>query len=140
MGFKGVEFAGEFGEFAHKPKDLKVLLDKLDLTASGAHVPFENLDAENFEKTVELYQTLGCSKLIIPYDERAFDPKGVKQVVAELNALSEKLAPYGMQIGFHNHSAEFNIFEQSTYWDYMAKSTKRKCYFATGCWLGYLCR
>jgi sugar phosphate isomerase/epimerase len=125
MGFKGVELAGEFGEFSDKPKDLKVLLDKLNLKVSGAHVPFEKLNGENFKKTVDFYQTLGCSILIIPYDERAYDPKGVKQVVAELNELSEKLAPFGMQIGFHNHHAEFNAYKQSTYWDYIAESTNK---------------
>ncbi|MFT4937726.1 MAG: sugar phosphate isomerase/epimerase [Paraglaciecola sp.] len=125
MGFKGVEFAGEFGEFSDKPKDLKALLDKLNLKVSGAHVHFDKLNAQNFEKTVDFYQTLGCSKLIIPYDERAFDPKGVKEVVAQLNELSTKLAPFGMQVGFHNHWAEFNEFEKSTYWDYIAKSTNK---------------
>lgn len=125
MGFEGVELAGEFGEYSDKPDELKALLDSLNLQVSGAHVPFEKLNAENFQNTVEFYQTLGCSLLIIPYDERAFDPEGVKQVVAELNELSKKLAPLGMQIGFHNHAEEFNPFSQSTYWDFIATSTNK---------------
>jgi sugar phosphate isomerase/epimerase len=125
MGFKGVEFAGEFGEFSDKPKDLKSLLDKLNLKVSGAHVHFEKLNDENFKKTVDFYKILGATSLIIPFDERAYDPKGVKQVVDELNKLSHKLAPFGMQIGFHNHHAEFNAYEGSTYWDYIAESTNK---------------
>jgi sugar phosphate isomerase/epimerase len=123
MGFKGVEFAGEFGEFSDNPAGLKALLDELGLEASGAHVHFDKLNELNFAKTVAFYQAIGCTSLIVPYDERAFSPDGVRQVVLELNALSVKLATTGMQIGFHNHAAEFNDFEQSTYWDFIAQST-----------------
>jgi sugar phosphate isomerase/epimerase len=44
-------------------------------------------------------------------------------MVLELNALSVKLAKSDMQIGFHNHASEFNDFEDSTYWDFIAQST-----------------
>jgi sugar phosphate isomerase/epimerase len=123
MGFKGVEFAGEFGEFANNPEGLKAFLDELGLQASGAHVHFDKLNEENFAQTVAFYQAIGCTSLIVPADERAFDPQGVRQMVIELNDLSVKLAMTGMQIGFHNHDAEFNDFEKGTYWDFIAEST-----------------
>jgi sugar phosphate isomerase/epimerase len=125
MGFKGVEFAGEFGEFSDNPAGLKALLDELGLQVSGAHVHFDKLNELNFAKTVAFYQAIGCTSLIVPYDERAFSPDGVRQVVLELNALSTKLAKAGMQIGYHNHAPEFNDFEGSTYWDFIAQSTDK---------------
>jgi len=43
--------------------------------------------------------------------------------VSELNELTIKLAPLGMKTGFHNHDKEFNEYNNSTYWDYLALNT-----------------
>jgi len=123
MGFTGVEFANEFGEFSGDATAVKHVLDELNLEGSGAHLSFEQLNDKNFQQTVVFYQTLGVDMLIIPWDERAWHPEGIKEVVAELNALAKKLAPLGMSVGFHNHQHEFNAYNGSTYWDYLAKNT-----------------
>ena len=44
-------------------------------------------------------------------------------MVVDLNRLAAKLAPMGMQIGYHNHEKEFDSFEQTTFWDYIATHT-----------------
>jgi sugar phosphate isomerase/epimerase len=123
MGFQGVEFAGVFGPYADDPQGLKDLLDSLGLKGSGAHVPFALLNAENFAKTVAFFKTLEVDMLIIPWDERAWDPKGILEVVASLTQLSKQLAEHGMKVGFHNHNHEFEEFQGSTYWDYLAQHT-----------------
>ncbi|MGI9287008.1 MAG: sugar phosphate isomerase/epimerase family protein, partial [Pseudomonadales bacterium] len=123
MGFDGVEFAGEFGEFADDPAGLKEFLEQNNLKVSGAHLHFDRLSPENFDATVAFYATIGCDTLIEAMDERAWDPEGVHQVVKELNLLAEKLAPHDMSIGYHNHAQEFGDFQGSTYWDVIAKST-----------------
>ncbi|WP_440904476.1 sugar phosphate isomerase/epimerase family protein [Catenovulum sp. SX2] len=123
MGFQGVEFARDFGPFANDPHGLKQFLAGLNLQASGAHIPFSYLDDENFLSTVAFYKTLGCDMLIVPYDERAFSADGIEWVVAELNRLAKKLAPYGMKVGYHNHAQEFEAYKQTTYWDYLAQNT-----------------
>ncbi len=123
MGFSGVEFANEFGEFSDHPQSIKATLDTLGLEGSGAHLSFEQLNDKNFSETVEFYQVLGVDILIIPWDERAWHPEGIKEVVTLLNKLSKKLALLGMKVGFHNHQHEFNAYQGSTYWDYLAKNT-----------------
>lgn len=123
MGFSGVEFANGFGEFADDPQSIKTVLDSFGLESSGAHLSFEQLNDDNFAQTVKFYQILGVKILIVPWDERAWHPEGIKEVVTLLNKLSKKLAPLGMKIGFHNHQHEFNAYEGSTYWDYLAKNT-----------------
>jgi sugar phosphate isomerase/epimerase len=123
MGFQGVEFAGEFGEFANNPAGLKQFLSSLGLEVSGAHIHFDKLTVDKFVQTVEFYRAIGTTLLIVPYDERAFSPNGVEQVVSELTALAKKLAPFGMQIGYHNHDKEFDAYQGTTYWDYIAQST-----------------
>jgi len=123
MGFAGVEFAGEFGPYAKDPARLKKFLDSLNLKASGAHVTFEQLNDENFKETASFYKILGAETVIVPWDERAWHPEGIIEISKLLNQLAKKLAPYGLKTGFHNHEKEFNDFEGSTYWDYMAQNT-----------------
>jgi len=123
MGFDGVEFAGEFGEFANNPTGLKAFLEQNKLKCSAAHLHFDRLSPANFDATVTFYRALGCDTLIEAMDKRAWDSEGVHQVVKELNEFAVKLAPHGMSIGYHNHAQEFADFQGSTYWDIIAKST-----------------
>ena len=123
MGFDGVEFAGDFGEFTDNPAGLKEFLQQNNLQCSGAHLHFDRLSPENFDATVAFYAAIGCDTLIEAMDKRAWDPEGVHQVVKELNLFAEKLAPYDMSMGYHNHAQEFSDFQGSTYWDIIAKST-----------------
>ncbi len=123
MGFEGVEFAGEFGEFKGDAPAIKKVLDTLGLKGSGAHISFEQLSDENFAKTVKFYQTLGVSNLIIGWEPRAWDNAGVKSVVTQLNILAKKLMPFAMRIGIHNHHYEFASYGETTYWDFIASNT-----------------
>ncbi|GGY76567.1 sugar phosphate isomerase [Cellvibrio zantedeschiae] len=122
-GFQGVEFAGIFGKYADDAKGLKAFLDKTGLKASAAHVPFDKLSAENFEKTVAFYKAIDCHYLIIPMDKRAFTPEGAKVVAAELEAIEKKLAPHGMHTGYHNHKPEMLGEAGKTPWDVIGTST-----------------
>ena len=124
MGFEGVEFFGhEFGEFADNPVALKAFLEKNNLKSESAHVQFKHLSPEVFDDNVAFYQAIGCDMLVIPIDERAWDPEAVHEVVKELNEMAEKLAPYGIAIGYHNHAQEFADFQDATYWDFIAANT-----------------
>lgn len=123
MGFQGVEFANEFGPYKNNPAGLKAKLDSLGLAGSGAHVSFEQLNADNLMATIAFYATLDVSMLIIPYDPRAWSSTEITNIVEELNARSAQLAKYGMKVGYHNHAEEFRDFEDSTYWDFLAQNT-----------------
>jgi len=123
MGFEGVEFANEFGEFNGNAPAIRKVLDKLGLKGSGAHVSFDQLNEDNFNQTVEFYQTLGVSNLIIGWEPKSWDDKGVVSVVSELNLLVNKLAPFGIKIGIHNHHYEFARYGESTYWDFISQNT-----------------
>ena len=125
MGFTGVEFAGKFGEYGEDPAALRSILESLGLRGSGAHLSFENLNAEHFEHTVRFYKILGVTTLIIGWDERAWHPEKVDELVTELNELAEKLNQQDMVIGYHNHQYEFDDFKGTTYWDYIAQNTRQ---------------
>ncbi|WP_340677229.1 sugar phosphate isomerase/epimerase [Paraglaciecola sp.] len=126
MGFQGVEFAGIFGKYEKNPEGLKVFLDTLGLKPSGAHVHFDKFTPENFENTVAFYQAIDCYYLIIPMDERAFTVEGAKEVAADLAALQEKLAPFGMRAGYHNHKPEMIGEMGHTPWDVIGMGTNNQ--------------
>lgn len=123
MGFNGVEFAGDFGPFKDKPKQLKEFLTENGLSASGAHIGFEQLSASKLDATLTFYRELGVKFVIVPWDDRAWHPTGVIELAKQLTKLSEQVKPYGLVIGFHNHDQEFNDHQGATYWDYIAQHT-----------------
>jgi sugar phosphate isomerase/epimerase len=123
MGFDAVEFAGVFGPYENDPEGLKKFLDGLGLQVSAAHVSFEKVNDENLAATATFYKALGTDTLIVPWDERAWSPDGVEWVAQRLTELSGELAPLGMRIGWHNHDKEFDAYQGSTYWDYIADNT-----------------
>lgn len=123
MGFEGVEFAGDYGPYGDDPEGLKVFLAEHSLKVSGAHVHFDAFDEDNFDDTVAFFSAVGAKKLIIPMDDRAFTGDEVDNVVTDLVRYSERLKPYGLKIGYHNHAEEFDRFGDATFWDYIAKRT-----------------
>jgi len=125
LGFQGVEFAGEFGRFANDAPGLKAFLDKNKLACAGAHTNFDALSAAKFDATTAFYKAVGCTNLVIAMDKRAFNKEGAVEVAKELSALSAKLAPLGMKIGYHNHADEMAGADGQTTWDQIAKSTPK---------------
>jgi sugar phosphate isomerase/epimerase len=123
MGFQGVEFAGEFGRYANDPAGLRAFLGKQKLQCAGAHLDFAALADERFKQTTAFYQTVGCRNLIIAWDKRGASPDGAAAIARELSALSSKLAPLGMRIGYHNHAQEMTGPEGRMPWDTIAGGT-----------------
>ncbi|MFM9745770.1 hypothetical protein ACKI2C_50300, partial [Streptomyces brasiliscabiei] len=52
MGFNGVEFAGEFGNYKENPSALRTRLSNLGLVASSAHIGFDSLTKDKLESTL----------------------------------------------------------------------------------------
>ncbi len=126
MGFEGVEFAGEVGPYAGNAAGLKAFMDKTKLACAGAHTSFDALSDARFDATTSFYKAVGCRNLVIGMDKRAFEKEGATQVAKELSALSAKLAPLGMRIGYHNHAEEMAGAEGQTTWDQIAASTPKE--------------
>ena len=125
LGFQGVEFAGEFGPYAGDAAGLRQFMDKMNVGCAGAHANFDALGAARFDATVAFYKQLGCTNLVIGMDKRAFNKEGATEVARELSALSARLAPLGMKIGYHNHAGEMAGADGQTTWDQIANSTPK---------------
>lgn len=123
LGIDGVEFAGDYGPYNDNPEGLRRFLDDLGLQVSGAHVSFDMLKSDSFDKTVAFHKKLGTPYLIVPWDERAFSPEHIDEVVSDLNHISDNLRNTSIRVGYHNHAQELAPFKNSTFWDYLAENT-----------------
>jgi len=123
MGFAGVEFAGEFGQYQEDAVGLRALLDSLNLKTSGAHVSWEAISANDIAHTAEFYHTLGAQYLIIGWDERGWDSKQINALIHDLKEAQARVNKAGFAFGYHNHDGEFKDYSDSTFWDHIAQSS-----------------
>jgi sugar phosphate isomerase/epimerase len=116
IGYAGVEFAGYYG---YDAKTLRQMLDDNGLVCCGTHIGIDQLVGDNLERTVEFHQTLGCRYLIVPGLPEPY--RSTRQKWAEtaqlFNEIAERLKPYGMRTGYHNHWIEFEPLEGELPWD-----------------------
>lgn len=123
MGYEGVEFAGYYDRTA---QELRRMLDDLGLKVAGTHTGIHTLLGEELPRTIEFNQILGNKYLIVPGLPREYtESKEAWLKTADLfNDLAEKVKPYGMLVGYHNHSAEFQKIEGEYPWDIFFSNTK----------------
>jgi len=116
MGYAGVEFAGYHGRSA---RELRGMLDDLELRACGTHTGLDTLLGDQFEATVAFNQELGNRYLVVPWigEERRNTKSAWLETAALFSQLAEKLRPHGMLVGYHNHDVEFHPMEGSTGFD-----------------------
>ena len=118
MGYTGVEFAGFKGIPA---TEMKSYLDGFGLNVTGAHIG-SGILRESLTETLEYNAEIGNKYIIVPAYK--FDGEdSVKALVELLNNTSVKAAEYGIKIGFHNHSAEFNKIGGRLILDIIAEET-----------------
>ncbi|MEJ2794723.1 sugar phosphate isomerase/epimerase [Iodobacter sp. LRB] len=105
IGFKEVEFAGYFEK---KPRDIRLLLDELGITAPAAHIVYQDLGSPLAE-TIENAQQLGHLYLVNPWIDAAIRerPDGWKRIAEIFNRAGEQCKQAGIQFCYHNHHFEF---------------------------------
>lgn len=117
-GYDGIEFYG-----AHfRPELYAALLKETGLVCSGWHTSVDMLE-KDFERTLERNLAVGSKYVCIPH----FDSKKAddwKELADKLNGFAEKLACYGIRVGFHSHAHEFQPLEGGMLpWDIIAQNT-----------------
>ncbi len=120
-------------EFASNPQqmDAKRIVSALkssDLTCSSWHCPHNLLlgDDDTLKSTAEFMCEVGCKYPVIPWIPRDnFDTDdAVKALAEKMNNLVEKLRPYGITSGYHNHNWEFERLESGrTKWGALREET-----------------
>jgi sugar phosphate isomerase/epimerase len=123
MGYAGVEFAGYYGHDAHS---IRAMLDGYGLQVAGAHVGLDTLLGDELERSVAFHQILGNRYLIVPglAESRRSSRAAWLQTAALMNEVAERLAPHGMQTGYHNHAVEFAPLDGELPWDTFFGATR----------------
>lgn len=104
IGYKGVELAGFYDL---TPAELRALLDKTNLTVSGAHMGWPT--EENSKASIEAARILGYTRHIVPYapPKEFATAAAAKAHGQELEKASRFLSGTGLTLGYHNHEFEF---------------------------------
>lgn len=125
MGYEGVEFAGPPPRPA---TELRKLLDEFGLVCCGWHTPFEAVQPDRLAETIELNQEVGNRYAIIPgLPGHLIQTRDDWRKMADFfNELADKLAPHGMQTGYHNHHIEFTPLDGEPPWDTFFGNTKKE--------------
>lgn len=125
MGYEGVDFAGYYGRTA---QELRSMLDDLGLKVAGTHIALDTLLGDELERTVEFNQILGNKFLIVPWlpDEYRSSRDAWRRTADLFNSIAERLAPYGMMTGYHNHHIEFQPVDGELPWDTFFSNTRKE--------------
>lgn len=115
MGYAGVEFAREYAGLP--VEDVKKALDDAGITADSAHVAFEFM-----EEDIPYLAKLGVKFVACPMT--AFNSaEEAKEVAEDLNKFGKIAKPYGITIGYHNHTQEFNTDQGKYLYDWVIENT-----------------
>lgn len=104
--------------------EFKTLLDKHGLKVSGMHVNIGAL-IEETTRIVEYNTIIGNTRLIVPALPASITPKdkaGWQAMGRLFSTLAATLKPKGMQIGFHNHTVEMEVFDGKTGFEWFVES------------------
>lgn len=115
MGYAGVEFARGYEELP--VEDVKKALDDAGIQAVSAHVAFEFM-----EQDIPYLAKLGVRFVACPMT--AFNTaEEAKEVAEELNKWGKFAKPYGITIGYHNHTGEFYVDQGKYLYDWVIENT-----------------
>jgi len=116
MGYEGVDFAGTYG---HTAAQLRRLVDDLGLKVAGCHTGLATLQGDELQRTIEFNAVLGNKYLIVPWipEELRASREAWLRTAGLFNEIAEKLKPYGMFTGYHNHHIEFAPMDGEVPWD-----------------------
>jgi sugar phosphate isomerase/epimerase len=104
--------------------EFKALLDKHGLKVSGMHVNIGAL-IEETDRIAEYNTTIGNTRLIVPALPASITPRdkaGWQAIGRLFGTLAATFKPKGMQVGFHNHAVEMEVFDGKTGYEWFAEA------------------
>lgn len=117
MGYSGVEFAG-FGNISSSEMDKT--LKKLNLKAVGSHTIMDLLK-NDLDEVIKYNLEIGNSFVVCPYDK--YETKQEWLNAFDLyTEIGTKLKDRGLQFAYHNHSHEFEKYDDEYVLDMMYRS------------------
>ncbi len=123
LGFNGVELLKADLDF-NTNEEIKAACAATGLEIVSVH-------ADPTEEIIKRMADLG-GKAVICASTPFCNKAEALEVAQWLEGWAEKAEPYGIKIGYHNHSQEFYVDEGKTLWEWVADNTK-KVFFQLDC-------
>lgn len=121
IGFHEVEFHDYFGR---TPKQVRDLLDRLDLDAPAAHFPWPDPQTD-LEEVIETAKIIGHRYVILawlpPEDRSTLEQ--YQYLAAFCNRAGKACKSAGLQFAYHNHDWEFQPLEGQVPFDLLLNQT-----------------
>lgn len=125
MGYQDVEFYAPYFEWSEaQAKHMRKLLDDLGLRCYSTHNDEDFFSAQKIDKARDLNKILGAKYLVQAWSDPKTGLDAWRQVADNLNAASEKLQSSGLNVGYHNHDAEWKPVEGKRPIEIIASNTK----------------
>ena len=122
IGYAGVEFAG-YGDW--NASELKRLLAELNLRPAGGHVPIDQLETD-LENALHFSLELGNPYVVCPWipQEKRKEKADWLAIAQLFNSVGEKCKQKGLTFCYHNHSFEFEKFDDTYALDLLFSATR----------------
>ncbi|MGJ5815337.1 sugar phosphate isomerase/epimerase family protein [Paludibaculum fermentans] len=126
LGYQGVEFFSPYFSWTTaQAKDVRKLLDDLNIKAFSTHNSFSSFAPENVDKAIELNTIIGSKFIVMASSGKVVGLDGWKKVAATLSQGHEKFMKAGIRGGYHNHQTEFKPLEGTRPIEILAKETPK---------------
>ena len=113
------------------PVDLDNDVGDIKKWAQETGLEIVSIHAKPTEEIVKKMSALGGKAVI--WASSPFNSKEEAiELAHELDAMAEMAAPYGIKVGYHNHSSEFYVDEGKPIYEYLVENSS-KCFFQLDC-------
>ena len=125
MGYQGLEFYAPYFDWsAAQAAAMRKVLDDLKIRCFSTHNDSAFFAGDKLQHAQEINLILGSKYMVMASSHEQPGPDGWRKVADTLNAAADKLAPHGLQVGYHNHQAEFTLMGGVRPMEILAKNTK----------------
>jgi len=126
MGYDGVEFFSPYFDWTTEyAKDVRKLLDEVNLRCYSTHNGARSFSPENIDKAIDLNQIIGSKFIVMASAGKVEGLDGWKTVAERLTKAAEKMRPAGLRAGFHNHQMEFRPIDGVRPMEVLARNTPK---------------
>jgi len=109
--------------YGFKPADFRKMIESRGMKLISSH---NNLNRENLDEVTGAAAEAGLQYLVIPSLPHDWmnSADALKKTADFMNIAGDKCREYGMKLGFHNHSVEFEMVEGQLPYDVFLNNTE----------------
>lgn len=125
MGYQAVEFYAPYFQWSDdEAKQMRKLMDDLHIRCYSTHNNEDFFNDTNIGHARDLNQILGAKYMVQAWSDPKPDLDGWKALADKLNKAADRLAPFGLSVGYHNHDAEWRPINGKRPIEVLATNTK----------------